>query len=131
MNWYRLLSMVGLVCSSACVLGFSLLALWLSALGLGWLVDDRIMQGMLLMFLGMYVTAAWHSSRHHGHRETFWISLIGCGLLVATAWHALPHAAAWIGSAWLLLCWFWDQRLLRLKPKTSTHAGSKEHHEFH
>ena len=110
---WRVASVIGVSCMSLCALGLPLLVLWLPALGLGWLLDERITRVMLVMFLGMYVAGAIGAFRRHHRRSPLALAVVGSGLLVGTTRHLFPRVAGWAALASLVLAWFWDLRLLK------------------
>ncbi|MBI4341650.1 MAG: MerC domain-containing protein [Candidatus Omnitrophica bacterium] len=114
---WRLISLIGLGCSSLCALGLPLLVLWLPAMGLGWLLNDWLMRAMLIMFLAMYLGGVWVAFRHHRRFAPAMAGVVGAAMLIGTAWHWLPHRAGWLAMGALLAGWVCDQRLLRMKSR--------------
>lgn len=105
--------LAGVCCASFCFLGLPLLAMWASALGLGWLSNDSVMRVMLIMFLAMYGTGSVSAYLAHRRASPGMTAIIGAVLSLGTAWHKFPHVAGWLGLAILLGAWFWDWRLVK------------------
>lgn len=109
---WRLLSLVGLCCTSLCVLGLPLVSLGVAAVGLDWRVPLWFMRTMLLMFLVMYGIGAVHAHRCHRRWGPGLSAIAGGVLLLGTTWHALPHIAGWLALVLLAVGWGWDVRLV-------------------
>lgn len=108
----RTVHLIGLCCSSLCLLGLPVLGLWLSARGLGWLVNEWLTRTMLLLFLILYGVGMLRSFRHHKRRGSGVLAITSGSLLVGTAWHVLPPYAGWIALGGLIVSQMWDRRLL-------------------
>lgn len=112
-RWWSAASLAGVCCSSLCFLGLPLLAMWASALGLGWLSSDGVMRAMLLMFLAMFGVGMVGAYRVHRRRGPAVAAVMGFLLLAGTAWHKLPHAFGWLALGLLVFAWLWDWRLVK------------------
>lgn len=107
----RLLSLVGVGCSSLCFIALPLIALWIPASS--WLHNERLTRAMLVMFLAMALTGAYSAYRHHGKALPAACALAGAALLLAVAWGTLPPPAGWAGLVLLFGASLWDWRLSR------------------
>ena len=111
MNKLRLLSLIGVGCSSLCFLALPLLVLWVPASS--WFHNERLTRAMLLMFLAMSLAGSYSAFRHHRRLGPGACALSGAGFLIIVAWGGLPGPVGWIGLALLFAAWIWDQRLIR------------------
>lgn len=107
----RVLSLLGVCCSSLCFLALPLLAVWVPASS--WLHNETLTRLMLAMFLLMALGGGYAAYSHHGRRGPGICALLGAGLLVCAAWGAWPVPAGWSGLALLIAAWLWDLLLMK------------------
>lgn len=112
-RWWRVTSLVGICCSSLCVVGLPLLSVWLPATFLGWVHNDRLARAMLVMFLVMALGGAASSFRHHHNRGPAALAVAGALALAAATWRTAPAVVAWLALAALISGGIWDWRLMR------------------
>ncbi len=112
-HWWRVTSLVGIGCSSLCVVGVPLLAAWLPATLLGWVHNDTLTRAMLVMFLAMALGGAAGAFRHHRHGGPAMLATAGALALAAATWRFAPMGAAWLGLVALVSGGIWDWRLMR------------------
>lgn len=99
---------VGALFASLCCLGFSALISLLTAIGLGFLINDAILLPMLVVFLGVYVAGlvlGWRQQRK-------W-PVLALGALAAVAnfgfiFIVFVRPAAYAGVAVLVAVSIWD-----------------------
>ncbi|MBK8871780.1 MAG: MerC domain-containing protein [Elusimicrobia bacterium] len=112
-SWWNITSLGVVCCTSFCFLGLPILAIWTSALGLGWLSNNSVMRAMSPMFLAIYGVGSISAYLTHRRAGPGMTAIIGAVLSLGAAWHKFPHAAGWLGLAILLGAWFWDWRLVK------------------
>lgn len=105
--------LVGVCCSSLCFLGLPLLAMGLSVLGLGWLLNDTVMRAMLFMFLAMYGAGHIGAFLIHRRRGPGMVASLGGLLLLGVAWHKFPSWGGWLALGSLFGAWWWNWRLVK------------------
>ena len=111
-GWGRVVSLIGVGCSSLCFLALPLLALWpMSALG--WIHNENLTRGMLIMFLAMSLYGVARAYQRHGDPKPGVGALIGAAALVITAWGGVPPVIGWAALAPLAAVWLWDMQLLK------------------
>lgn len=120
--WWRVLSIVGIGCSSLCFLALPLLLIWAPAVGFGWLHNETLTRGMLLMFLAMSLGGSFGSYRVHRRLAPGLVALAGALILIGGAWHVVRHWLGWPALAAIAVAWAWDQRLI--KEASHEHASS-------
>lgn len=123
--WWRVLSLIGIGCSSLCFLALPLLLIWAPAVGFGWLHNETLTRSMLLMFLAMSLAGSFGAYRAHKSPWPGCISLAGALILVGAAWHLAAHWLGWPALAGIAAAWVWDQRLV----KEAHHAHDHSHCE--
>jgi len=83
----------------------------LSAIGLGFMINDAVLVPLLLLALGVTGWGLWQVRRCHRHHSVLGMGLGGAGLDVGGLYVWLPLAFA--GFAAVLLASVWNLRLLR------------------
>lgn len=122
---WRVLSLVGIGCSSLCFLALPLLLIWAPAVGFGWLHNETLTRGMLLMFLAMSLAGSFGAYRVHRRLAPGLMALTGAFILIGGAWHVVRHWLGWLALAAIAAAWAWDQRLI----KGAHHAHDHSHCE--
>ena len=112
-RWWRLASLIGICCSSLCFLALPLLLLWLPATGFGWLHNEALTRGMLLMFLAMFLAGSVNGFKHHRRPTPLILASSGAVLLISTAWQLLPFWIGWLALAALIAAWLHDKNLMQ------------------
>ncbi len=102
---------IGSIIASICCLGFAPALAALSAVGLGFLINDAILIPLLALFLGLAVWGLLASRRRHGINHPFYLGSAGAvaalaGILVFMPVHIL-------GLVMLISAAVWDIVLLR------------------
>ena len=93
--WKRHLDKIGVggsLFAALCCLGFPAVLAILSALGLGFLVNDAVLIPLLVAFLGVTLWGLYLGERHHDNWMPFFIGMAGA---------ALSFASIWVGSGLL------------------------------
>jgi len=107
-------SATGTLLALACCLGFGPLLAILSAIGLGFLINDLILLPILLVFLATGAVGLHLSSRKsHGRKLPFYLHL-GSAVVLVTFMFAYFQPAIWLGIAGIFTASILDLRL-RLK----------------
>jgi mercuric ion transport protein len=102
---------IGSVIASICCLGFAPALAALSAVGLGFLINDAILIPLLALFLGLTVWGLLASRHCHGINHPFYLGSVGAaaallGILIFMPVHIL-------GLLMLIAAAVWDIVLLR------------------
>lgn len=93
--WKRHLDKIGVggsLFAALCCLGFPALLAILSAVGLGFLVNDAVLIPLLVLFLLVTLLGLYFGKRHHGSWTPFFVGIAGS---------AVTAASVWFGSGWL------------------------------
>ena len=83
----------------------------LSAIGLGFLINDAVLIPFLLLALGVTGWGLWQGRRCHGRGSPLLLGLGGGALAVGGLYLWVP--LAFVGFAAVLLASVWNLRLLR------------------
>ena len=83
----------------------------LSAMGLGFLINDAVLVPLLLLALGITGWGLWRGRRCHGRHSALLLGLGGAALTVGGLFAWLP--LAFVGFGAFTLASFWNLQLLR------------------
>ncbi|MGI8423927.1 MAG: MerC domain-containing protein [Chloroflexota bacterium] len=119
--WKRHLDKIGVggsLFAALCCLGFPALLAILSAVGLGFLVNDAVLIPLLVLFLLVTMWGLYLGKRHHGSWMPLFIGMAGAALSFASIWFGNGLLAgvgiAGLIAASLLNVWF---RMKQLKKR--------------
>src|SRR5262245_37534660 len=108
--WKHYLNKVGVIGSlfgsffaGLCCLGFPALLSILSAFGLGFLINDAVVQPMLILFLLMSVFGLVLGMRHHGSPWALIIGVLGAVTAYVFRYVLSNNLLAWLGIAGLVI----------------------------
>lgn len=79
-------SSIGSGLSALCCLGTPVIIGILSAVGLGFMINDAVLLPLLTFFLGLNLWATYQSTKRHGRKEDFLISAISASLIISGLW---------------------------------------------
>ena len=102
--WKRHLDKIGVggsLFAALCCLGFPALLAILSAVGLGFLVNDAVLIPLLVLFLLVTLWGLYLGKRHHGSWMPFFIGTAGAALSFASIWFGRGMLAG-VGIAGLI-----------------------------
>lgn len=99
----------------ACCLGLAPIITALTAVGLGFLINDLILIPLLVLFLGLTLWQLHRDRSRHGASGPLAAAWPGSVLAVAGLW--IAPAAAWIGIAALIAGALWNLLLVRRRKK--------------
>lgn len=87
--WKRHLDKIGVggsLFAALCCLGFPALLAFLSAIGLGFLVNDAVLIPLLALFLLITLWGLYFGKRHHGSWMPFYVGVAGAMMSAASVW---------------------------------------------
>ncbi len=105
------LGFFGSLIAAACCLGLPFVIAGVTALGAGFLIQDRYLLPLLAVFLLISVAGTVHSLRKHGRKTPLIVSIAGAALTFAGIF--LRPTIAYVGVALLLLASVLDLRAVR------------------
>lgn len=94
-----------------CCAGVTPVVGFLSAIGLGFLMTDRVLIPFLVLALGVTGWGLWSGRRCHGRPSPLFLGLGGGALALAGLYLWVP--LAWMGFGGVILASVWNLRLLR------------------
>lgn len=106
---------LGAIFASLCCLGFAPLLAALSAVGLGFAINDAVLIPLLAVFLGITLRGLHGSRTRHGNNAPFYVGTAGAAAALAGVFAFIPIHV--IGLLALVSASVWDIVLVR---KTST-----------
>jgi mercuric ion transport protein len=96
------IGVVGSIFAALCCLGFPALLSILSAVGLGFLINDAVLMPLLIVFLLLTLVGLYLGVRHHGSWAAFSIGAISAILTFVSIVIAFNKLVAAIGIAGLI-----------------------------
>lgn len=76
----------GALLAGLCCLGFPAALAALSAVGLGFLINDVILLPALVVFVGVTIHGLWRGRQRHHNRLPLRLGLVGAGALLVSMW---------------------------------------------
>ncbi len=113
--------LAGTLAASLCCLGFSVVAAPLTALGLGFLLNDFILFPLVLIFLGITLWGLHSGRKRHGDRRPFFAGVLVAVLLIPSFFLGVYLASALL--LLLLLATIWNTLAVY---RTAHASGSTE-----
>jgi mercuric ion transport protein len=122
--WKRHLDKIGVggsLFAALCCLGFPALVAILSAIGLGFLINDDILRPLMIVFLLVAILGLALGMRHHGSPWALIVGILSAVTLYVFIYVSFNEVIAGLGIAGLviasLLNVFLRQRQLKNQPK--------------
>ncbi len=113
LDWSDRFGALGSLFAAACCLGLAPLVGLISAVGLGFLLDDAVLIPLLVAFLGLSLYGFWRGFRRHGNRGPL---LVGAACAVGTLLFVLAWfqaIGAWLSVGGVLACSGWNVLAVR------------------
>ena len=110
-TWTRSLDQfgaVGSVIATLCCLGFAPLVALLSAIGVGFLVNDAVLLPLLVVFLVLGGIGLWNAARAHGRFQAVWLHSISALVLVLSAFVIYQRLVVWLSLAGIIGASVWS-----------------------
>ncbi len=102
----QILGSVSSLIVGACCLGLTPLLSGLTAVGLGFLINDLILLPLLALFLGFTLWAIFTASKRHKRKASFYIGVVASTVAFGGLWLFKPLSYA--GFAMLIGIAIWD-----------------------
>ncbi len=102
------LGIVGSLIATLCCLGFAPLVALLSAIGVGFLVNDAVLLPLLLVFLMVGGLGLWSAARHHGTFKAVWLHGISAVVLVLSIFAFYQPILVWLSMGGLIGASVWS-----------------------
>ncbi len=106
----------------ACCLGLTPLLSGLTAVGLGFLINDLILLPLLAIALAFTLWALWSASKRHKLKAPFYVAILASVIAFAGLWVFVPLSYA--GFAMLFGTTIWDYIAGRRSGIDSTETGA-------
>jgi len=99
---------VGSIIATLCCLGFAPLVALLSAIGVGFLVNDAVLLPLLVVFLVLGGIGLWNAARAHGRFQAVWLHSISALVLVLSAFVIYQRLLVWLSLAGIIGASVWS-----------------------
>jgi len=110
-KWVQLLDkfgVVGSIIATLCCVGFAPLVALLSAIGVGFLVNDAVLLPLLIVFLMIGGIGLWSAARTHGRFQAVWLHSISALVLVLSAFVIYQRLVVWLSLAGIIGASVWS-----------------------
>lgn len=105
--------LIGSVVTLACCLGFAPVLAALSAIGVGFLINDAVLAPLLLGFLVLGGVGLWLSRRKHCRWEPLGLHAVSAASIFVFTFVAYFQPLIWLGIVGLIGASVWDVVLSR------------------
>src|SRR5579884_2789044 len=102
----KIMGSLGSIFASLCCIGTPALLALLSSIGAGFLISDKILIPLLVVFLGISVWGVYKSSKSHGRKGSLILIVISAIVVFAAIWFSKP--LVYIGLVGLIATSVWD-----------------------
>jgi mercuric ion transport protein len=110
-KWVRALDKfgaVGSIIATLCCLGFAPLVALLSAIGVGFLVNDAVLLPLLIVFLVIGGIGLWSAARSHGQFQAVWLHGVSALVLVLSVVVFYQRVVVWLSLAGIIGASVWS-----------------------
>ncbi len=98
----------GSIFAALCCLGFPAFLSVLSAVGLGFLINDKILMPLLVVFLLITLYGLYRGKQRHGQPQAFWLGIISAVVTFGFIFVAFVYALAVAGIVGLTAAAVWN-----------------------
>jgi len=99
---------VGSAVATLCCLGFAPFISLLTALGVGFLVNDAILLPLLIVFLVLGGLGLWSAARSYGKFQAMWLHVISAVALVLSAFVIYQRMVVWLSLGGIVGASVWS-----------------------
>jgi hypothetical protein len=107
----KIIGSLGSIFTSLCCIGTPALLAFLSSIGAGFLISDKILIPLLVVFLGISIWGVYKSSKYHGRKGSLILVVVSDVVVFADIWFSKP--LVYIGLVGLITASLWDIYLKR------------------
>ncbi len=102
----KIIGSLGSIFAALCCIGIPTLLAFLSSIGVGFLINDKILIPLLIVFLGISIWGIYKSSKSHGKKGSLILAIISAIVVFAAIWFSKP--LVYIGLVGLIVASVWD-----------------------
>ena len=102
----KIIGSLGSIFAALCCIGTPTLLAFLTSIGAGFLINDKILILLLVVFLGISVWGIYKSSKLHGNKGSLILSVISAIVVFAAIWFSKP--LVYTGLISLISASVWD-----------------------
>lgn len=107
----KIIGSLGSIFAALCCIGTPALLAFLSSIGVGFLINDKILIPLLVVFLGISVWGVYKSSKFHGRKGSLILVIASAVVVFAAIWFS--KTLVYIGLVGLIAASVWDIYLKR------------------
>ena len=101
-------SVVGSIFATLCCLGFAPLVAFLSAIGVGFLINDVVLLPFLIVFLVIGGIGLWRTARRAGTFKAVWLHGISAVILVVSIFVFYQLVLVWLSLGGIIGASVWS-----------------------
>jgi mercuric ion transport protein len=113
----KIISSLGSIFADLCCIGTPALLAFLSSIGVGFLINDKILIPLLVVFLGIGIWSVYKSSKSHGRKGSLILIIVSAIVVFTAIWFS--KLLVYIGLVGLIAASVWDIHLQKTsKPES-------------
>jgi mercuric ion transport protein len=102
----KIIGSLGSTFAALCCIGTPALLAFLTSIGAGFLINDKILIPLVVAFLGISIWGIYKSSKFHGKKGSLILVIISAIVVFAAIWFSKP--LVYIGLVGLITASVWD-----------------------
>ncbi len=102
----KVIGSLGSIFASLCCIGTPALLAFLTSIGAGFLINDKILIPLLVIFLGISIWGIYKSSKSHRRKGSLIFAIVSAIVVFASIWFSKP--LVYIGLVGLVTASVWD-----------------------
>ncbi|MER3446275.1 MAG: hypothetical protein C4291_05260 [Candidatus Dadabacteria bacterium] len=103
---FKIISSLGSIFAALCCIGTPALLAFLSSIGVGFLINDKILIPLLVVFLGISIGSVYKSFKSHGRKESLILVIVSAIVVFVAIWFS--KLLVYIGLVGLIAASVWD-----------------------
>ncbi len=102
----KIMGSLGSILASLCCIGTSALLAFLTSIGAGFLINDKILIPLLVVFLGISIRGVYKPFKYHGRKGSIILAIISAIAVFVAIWFS--KLLVYIGHVGLIAASVWD-----------------------
>ena len=102
----KIIGSLGSISAALCCIGTPALLAFLASIGAGFLINDKILIPLLVVFLGISIWGIYKSSKSHGRKGSLILVVISAIVVFSAIWFSKP--LVYFGLVGLIVASVWD-----------------------
>ena len=113
----KIVGSLGSIFAALCCIGTPALLAFLSSIGVGFIITDKILIPLLVVFLGTSIWGVYKSSKFYGSKKSLILVIVSAIVVFTTIWFS--KLLVYIGLAGLIAASVWDIYLQKTRKPES------------